>query len=77
MTTKSPVGALLNDLATLRCKAGLTLQQVAERMGTNSSAISRFENSARYQRTPTLDTLLRYTKAIGADLRATPSQEQP
>jgi transcriptional regulator with XRE-family HTH domain len=45
--------------------AGMTQQQVAERLGTKKSAISRIENSAGDLR---LSTLQRYAEAVGRRL---------
>lgn len=45
--------------------AGMTQQQVAERMGTRKSAISRMENHAGDMR---LSTLQRYAEAVGCRL---------
>jgi HTH-type transcriptional regulator / antitoxin HipB len=53
------VGALLRQA---REKAGLTQEQVAERLATKKSAISRIENSAGSIRFSTLE---RYARAIG------------
>lgn len=53
------LGAML-QLA--REDAGMTQQQVAERMGTKKSAISRLENNAGDVR---LSTLQRYAEAVG------------
>jgi HTH-type transcriptional regulator/antitoxin HipB len=49
-------------LQAAREAAGLTQQQVAERMGTQKSAISRLENNAGDVR---LSTLQRYAEAVG------------
>jgi len=57
--TDFKVGALLRQA---REKAGLTQEQVAERLSTKKSAISRIENSAGSMR---LSTLERYARAIG------------
>jgi HTH-type transcriptional regulator / antitoxin HipB len=56
------LGAML-QLA--REDAGMTQQQVAERLGTKKSAISRIENSAGDIR---LSTLQRYAEAVGREL---------
>lgn len=48
-----------------RLKAGLRQQDVAERLGTNKSAISRMENHAADIR---LSTLQRYAEAVGCIL---------
>lgn len=60
--TDFKVGALLRQA---REKAGLTQEQVAERLSTKKSAISRIENSAGSMR---LSTLERYARAIGWNL---------
>jgi HTH-type transcriptional regulator / antitoxin HipB len=60
--TDFKVGALLRQA---REKAGLTQEQVAERLDTKKSAISRIENSAGSIR---LSTLERYARAIGWQL---------
>jgi transcriptional regulator with XRE-family HTH domain len=57
--TDFKVGALLRQA---REKAGLTQEQVAERLATKKSAISRIENSAGSIRFSTLE---RYARAIG------------
>ncbi|MBF0294004.1 MAG: helix-turn-helix transcriptional regulator [Magnetococcales bacterium] len=52
-----------------RKAAGLTQQQIAQRMGTTASAISRLESSLGNGRTsPSLATLRRYADAIGCKL---------
>jgi HTH-type transcriptional regulator/antitoxin HipB len=56
------VGVLLRQA---REKAGLTQEQVAERLETKKSAISRIENSAGSIRFSTLE---RYARAIGWQL---------
>lgn len=56
------VGALLRQA---REKAGLTQEEVAQRLDTKKSAISRIENSAGSIR---LSTLERYARAIGWQL---------
>ena len=52
-------------LQVAREQAGMTQQQVAERMGTRKSAISRLENNAGDVR---LSTLQRYAEAVGRRL---------
>ena len=56
------IGALLRQA---REKAGFTQEQVAERLATKKSAISRIENSAGSIRVSTLE---RYARAIGWEL---------
>ena len=60
--TDFKIGVLLRQA---REKAGLTQQEVAERLETKKSAISRIENSAGSLR---LSTLERYARAIGWQL---------
>jgi DNA-binding XRE family transcriptional regulator len=55
---------LVADLGAARTAAGMTQQEVAMRMWTTKSAVSRLE-SGRYAR-PTLDTVERYALAVGA-----------
>jgi transcriptional regulator with XRE-family HTH domain len=50
------------ELARRRREAGLTQQQVAERMGTTQEAISRIEAGRRL---PNVSVVDRYAKAIG------------
>lgn len=57
------VGRALREL---RKRAGLTQEQVAERMGTSSTYLSRLEAGQRDIR---LSTILRLLDALNADLR--------
>ena len=50
----------------LRTSAGLTQQQLADRMGTTQSVISRLERAGRL---PTLEMLGRIAAATDADIR--------
>jgi HTH-type transcriptional regulator / antitoxin HipB len=61
-------------LKTARENAGLTQAEVARRLGTHKSAISRMENHAEDIR---LSTLQRYAEAVGCflDLRLRPESE--
>ena len=54
-------------MAALRKKAGLTQAQVARRMGTTASAVSRMESADSGNLT--LDSLERYARAVGAEMR--------
>ena len=56
------IGVLLRQA---REAAGLTQEEVAQRLQTKKSVISRIENHADDIR---LSTLSRYAKAVGADL---------
>ena len=49
----------------LRCDAGLTQAELADRMGTTQSAIARMEGGGTR---PTLETLEKLANAVGADL---------
>ncbi|MBF0117163.1 MAG: helix-turn-helix transcriptional regulator [Magnetococcales bacterium] len=52
-----------------RRAAGLTQEQIAQRMGTTKSAISRLESSLGNGRSsPSLATLRRYAAAVGCKL---------
>jgi transcriptional regulator with XRE-family HTH domain len=57
---------LSRELLYRRVRAGLRPQQVAKRMGTSASAVSRMENAVGHR--PTLNTLERYAKAVGCTL---------
>ncbi|MDC9583275.1 helix-turn-helix transcriptional regulator [Xenorhabdus sp. PR6a] len=56
---------LINTLLSMRTEAKLTQQQVADRMGTKESNISRLEKG---RSNPTLNTLVNYAKACGFQL---------
>jgi len=58
--------AALRALLEARKQAGLTQEEVAIRMGTSKSAVSRLESSLRDPRhSPTFETIRRYAKACG------------
>lgn len=57
--------SLIDQLLSMRTKAGLTQEQVAERMYTQKSNISRLE---RGNANPSWQTLLKYAKACGFEL---------
>ena len=58
--------AALRALLDARKQAGLTQEEVAVRMGTSKSAVSRLESSLRDPRhSPTFETIRRYAKACG------------
>ena len=57
---------LLKQLLDARKRAGLTQEQVALRMGTTRSAISRLEGSRKHL--PALTTLRRYADVLGCDV---------
>ncbi|WP_246013949.1 helix-turn-helix domain-containing protein [Pseudidiomarina gelatinasegens] len=56
---------LIDQLLTMRSKAGFTQAQVAERMGTSKSNISRLEHG---NSNPSWSTLLKYAHACGFEL---------
>lgn len=62
--------ALLDALLKARKEAGLTQAQLAEKMGTQASAIARLENAlASGKHSPSISTLRRYLNACGKELR--------
>jgi predicted transcriptional regulator len=72
---KRAYDALADEFGTLdvllkaRQQARLTQQQVAERMGTTTSAVSRLEASLTSERhSPSIATLRKYARACGKKL---------
>lgn len=62
--------ALLDELLAARRQAGLTQAQVAERMGTKATAITRLESGlASGMQTPSYATLQKYAAAVGKKLQ--------
>jgi DNA-binding XRE family transcriptional regulator len=57
---------LLEELLRARVAAGLTQAELAARAGTTQSAIARLESG---RVSPTVDTLRRYARAVGKQLR--------
>ena len=58
--------ATLRTLLDARKQSGLTQDEIAARMGTTKSAVSRLESSLRDPRhSPTFETIRRYAKACG------------
>jgi DNA-binding XRE family transcriptional regulator len=57
-----PVYALVGAMVDARHEAGLTQQEVAERIGTTQSVIARLENAHHM---PSLDLVTRYAAALG------------
>lgn len=67
---------LINDLISLRHKAGLTQRQVADKMGVHLTMVQRIENKKTDERT--LGTLFKYAEAVGAGVDLSAYQlEQP
>ncbi len=61
--------ATLAELLRARQEAGLTQAEVAQRMGTTNSAVSRLESSLlNLKHTPSLATLRKYAAACGKKL---------
>jgi transcriptional regulator with XRE-family HTH domain len=61
--------ALFDTLLKARYEAGLTQAEVAERMGTKTSAIARLEaGGGRQKHSPSLATLRKYAAAVGCRL---------
>ncbi len=55
---------LLEQMIEARNNAGLTQEDVAQRMGTSKSNVSRLENSLLQNPSPNLSTLKKYAAAV-------------
>ena len=64
LTTDRVLQALVADLVAARVAAGMTQEDVAARMWTTRSVVSRLESGVRTR--PTLTTIERYAVAVGA-----------
>ena len=62
-----PEFELLDKLLEARKRAGLTQGQVAEKMGTKATAITRLESASRLH-SPKIETLRKYAEAVGCRL---------
>lgn len=62
---------LIDQLLTMRTKAGMTQEQVAEKMHTQKSNVSRLENGST---NPSWSTLLKYAHACGFELTLKPQR---
>jgi len=61
--------SILRQMLAAREKAGLSQAQVASRMGTKATAITRLESSlSSGKHSPSLITLRRYAQAVGCEL---------
>ena len=60
---------LVKQLVAARCRAGLSQAQVADRMRTTRSAISRLESGAYHR--PTLTTIESYALVVGYRVEVT------
>jgi transcriptional regulator with XRE-family HTH domain len=68
--------ALFDELLKARKKAGLTQAEVAERMGTKTSAVARLEaGGGSKQHSPSIVTLQKYAEAVGHRLEIRLIQE--
>jgi len=64
-----PEFTLLKALLSARKKAGLSQAEIAERMGTKPTAITRLESSLTSgKHSPSIATLKKYVEAIGCHL---------
>jgi transcriptional regulator with XRE-family HTH domain len=64
-----PEFELLRRMLQARKQAGLTQEEVAERMGTKRSAVARLESTlATGKHSPSLATLQKYAQALGRKL---------
>ena len=60
---------LLREMLHARKRAGLTQEDVAERMGTKAPAVARLEAlNIRDRHSPSLNTLSKYARAVGCKL---------
>lgn len=59
---------LLEQMIEARIAAGLSQDDVAQRMGTNKSNISRLENSLLQNPSPNLSTLKKYAAALNCHI---------
>jgi transcriptional regulator with XRE-family HTH domain len=71
---------LFDTLLKARYEAGLTQADVAERMGTKTSAIARLEaGGGRQKHSPSLATLRKYAAAVGCriEIKLVPVSQSP
>jgi transcriptional regulator with XRE-family HTH domain len=64
----APAYRFRRQLVALRQNAGLTQEQIAEKLKTNKSNISRLE-SANSSSSPRLSTIVDYAQAVGYDVK--------
>ncbi|EMS77387.1 helix-turn-helix domain-containing protein [Desulfotignum phosphitoxidans] len=64
----APVWDLRKKMITLRLEKGMTQAEVAKKMGTNKSSISRLESGETVS-FPTLATLSKYAKALDCRIK--------
>lgn len=70
-----PEQAIIAELVKIRKARGLKVRHVAHRMGCTQGGISMLETSARRGHSITLERLLRYAAAIGAEIHIIPTGE--
>lgn len=61
--------ALLDEILAARKAAGLTQEQIAERMGTRQSSIARLETGLTCGNLPSMTMLKKYASAVGKKLQ--------
>lgn len=61
--------SLLDELLAARKAAGLTQEQVAERMGTKQTSIARLETGLTSGHLPSMTMLKKYARAVGKKLQ--------
>ena len=61
--------ALLDEILAARKAAGLTQEQIAERMGTRQSSIARLETGLTCGNLPSMTMLKKYAAAVGKKLQ--------
>lgn len=62
--------ALLAKIIRLRKESGATQEEIADKMGTSTSAIGRLEtNRGKHYHSPTLTTLRKYARALNYDVQ--------
>lgn len=66
--------SLIDQLITMRTKAGLTQEEVAKKLGTNKSNISRLE---RGRSNPSWETLNNYAAACGFRVKLEAVEDGP
>jgi len=69
-----PEFALAQALIVARVKAGLTQEELAQRMQTTQSAVARLEGGRVH---PSIRTLARFAKATGTHLKITFEPDMP
>lgn len=60
---------ILDEILAARAAAGLTQEQVAERMGTTQSSVARLETGLTTGKFPSMSMLQRYAEALGKKVR--------